>query len=71
MLFFSPFFHSVRYSIYHLKMLFMLMCNGFVLFSMNYYIGISNLSVLISKMANIDKYDSHKQKILGGGLQKF
>lgn len=49
----------------------MLMCNGFVLFSMNYYIGISNLSVLISKMANIDKYDSHKQKILGGGLQKF
>lgn len=49
----------------------MLMCNGFVLFLMNSYIDISNLSVLISKMANIDKYDSHKQKILGGGLQKF
>lgn len=31
---------------------------------MNYYIHILNFSVLILNMENIDKYDSHKQKLL-------
>lgn len=31
---------------------------------MNYYINILNFSVLILNMENIDKYDSHKQKLL-------
>lgn len=46
-------------------MLFMLTCNGFIVFR-----GVLNkyfmcLLVLISNMVNIDGYNSHKQKVFG------